>query len=325
MGNLESSKRIVPSVVISPQSTLSNNKILGRSVECFDYLKSLPYNFASSDLEVLLQIFSAIDIDSKNVISVKSILLYFSIECTPCNFKTFSHLNPNLKSSQYINFTEFVVILWSFLSLSIENMKMFILSAFDVDECHYDNPITLRQIINMIHFVQDDLDFECKLENISQYQNTLTTRRNAYTFIHTDNVSPKTKSDDLIVLDEMLVTPIQTLQIQMSSKIFTTEYWNNKMVLRNQLPSTLYNSRQTINYLRQSVTRILSKILDNNLAIEMNGNKSPIEKDTSIIITYGCTTTLDDFSEHELRSGLAHDIRIENVDEGMNVIMVELR
>jgi hypothetical protein len=242
-------------------STIADDNIFGRSVESVEYLKSSQYNFSHSDLKSLLEIFKRIDSDSKHVISVKSILRYFNIECTPCNHRILSHLKADLKPIQYLSFIEFVITIWNFLTLPMDEIKIFILAAFNIKSTNEDDPKGLLLFVNLIHFV-DSIDFEYRLEQINQMNDLLENNISLSSLPLIENPSYNRKmirdTDSVIVLDGMLVTPILSLQIRMSKLILGKKYWIGKMEHRCSLPRE-YNSRETIIYLRQSIVEIISQ------------------------------------------------------------------
>jgi hypothetical protein len=347
MGNYVSCRKIVPSF-IAPSAiaiAIADDEIFGRSSQCYGLLKSSPYNFTSSDLKTFLRVFEAIDVDSNSIISITSVLRFFSIQCTPCNYKIFSHLKSDSQPLQYVSFVEFVVTIWNFLSLPMESIKMFIMSVFDIDESHCENPTALQQVINLIHFSDDEFDFEDRLEHTCDFENELSnSRRDVYPFNSKGNSALVSQCDDLAVLDGMLVTPIWSLQIRMCDVLFGKRYWSDKVIQRSQWPcSKAYNLRDTTSYLRKSVIQVLSQekyltrlrakesdIHGRNFmarAIISRSRKTSFDKKIAVITSAGIMS-VSRSSKRDVVVRLASDIRIDNRDEDDDddsMKMVDLR
>jgi hypothetical protein len=166
---------------------------------------------------------------------------------------------------------------------------------------------------------------------------------------------------NITLLDTMLVTPIFTLQMRVCSQIFGMNYLNDKVVLRSQLSSTIYNSPNTIKYLRQSVRQLLEPqddfdLVQDDLLVErvsrrgtevvtnnnnnnnnVNNSNSDISQDKYYLdnsIGFHITTyagmsrsrsrSVDETNYQGFNRIFAQDVRISNVDEGINIIVTEL-
>jgi hypothetical protein len=155
-----------------------------------------------------------------------------------------------IKSSQHVNYFEFVITLWNFLTTSYQDMLKFIFKIFSIDMSLSNDVKVLQLIINIIHFNDNDLHLRLQYMTIfdTLMHNIDSNEVNIYNSVK-KNVKDGNKLDQLVA---MLVTPLWTLQNRLRCTILGESHWVRLSQIRESLPEE-YNSDDCINYLKKSI------------------------------------------------------------------------
>jgi Ca2+-binding EF-hand superfamily protein len=229
-----------------------DNKIPGRTNACIDFLTT-KLQYSNHDLKMIYSVFRKLDINSTNTISIDSLLQYFCLECTPCNYRIFSFLKRDMRSQDNLTFIEFAVAIWNVLTLQADEIKTFLFSIFDIDTEFYNDANALLVIINLLHFCDDDLSK--RLEYLSHLYELIESGEKIED-ICIRLISCNDNANSLNMLRGLLVSSVWTLQVRLRNKLLGQDRWDRFCDIRQCLPEC-YNSCDFVDFMRESVNHVL--------------------------------------------------------------------
>jgi hypothetical protein len=190
--------------------------VVGRNTESLTFLQELC--FGPSDLNCLFTAFRDIDADGSNTIRCDELFGYFRIDETPCNLKIFSFLNN--EKELYLNFLEFCVVLWNFLTVDRNDYAHFVYVLYDSDS---SGRIDSHEIIGMIETIHKNARSNPQTSQI--ISSLIAESRKEYSleqFIKWFKVHMS------------LLNPLVTLQTRLRKSLISEEFWMNLENIRKE-------------------------------------------------------------------------------------------
>ena len=169
-----------------------------------------------SDLNLLFNAFCDIDADDSGVIRSDELFAYLCIESTQFNKKLFAFFDE--KQTGYLNFLEFVVVIWNFLTFDSSEFGRFAFFLFD------DNNTGTLEVS----------EIESMMETI--HHKTLKSSPEVRALVQNINKS-KFKADEFMTWTknhQSLLAPIIALQYNLRRQIIGEFYWQEIATMRKQ-------------------------------------------------------------------------------------------
>lgn len=142
----------------------------GQNEESILFLKETLL-FSNSQLRVLHGMFRKSKCATNDMLSLKNCLQNMKLAMTPFNYRALGNMQPNHASD--LNFLEFVVGLWNFMTLTDADMKAFVFLIFNLNSTIM-TPELLQIVVETIHFVENIED--TNIANISMELSTKITQ-----------------------------------------------------------------------------------------------------------------------------------------------------
>lgn len=235
----------------------------GQNEQSISFLKD-SLHFSDSQLKFLLHTFNKSKCATNSLLKLENFLHYMKLTATPFNFRALGNMQST--HTPDLNFLEFVVGLWNFMTLKDADMKKFVFLIFNLNSSIM-TPEMLQTVIETIYFVEDLED-----TNIANISTKLSTKLNYLSSLDSGNsthlaaASPQTHpakkhvllqsfssvcTDDLSALDGMVISPVMNLQNYLQKSIFGEQIWRE--IMETRLTSTRYQDIDSMMDLQQVV------------------------------------------------------------------------
>lgn len=216
--------------------------VIGQNQAALDFLLQLEYQKA--DIDCLFRAFADIDADNSHVIRIDEFFAYFSIESTPCNRGIFSWIAKESNHEvQCLNFFQFAVVMWNFLTIDKEDLPKFVFFIFDVKD---SGQLQSSEIIELVKTIYHTHHSQSKV--IRQLLRKLELENKSYSV---DAFTAWTKSH------HSLLNPLFSMQKKLRQKIIGYSYWNSLKERRRKHPE--FGSIRSLHYIMSRHRDIIHK------------------------------------------------------------------
>eukprot|EP00602_Paraphysomonas_sp_CaronLab_P003615 CAMPEP_0185030798 /NCGR_PEP_ID=MMETSP1103-20130426/17872_1 /TAXON_ID=36769 /ORGANISM="Paraphysomonas bandaiensis, Strain Caron Lab Isolate" /LENGTH=413 /DNA_ID=CAMNT_0027566057 /DNA_START=158 /DNA_END=1399 /DNA_ORIENTATION=+ len=181
--------------------------ILGRNQEALELMHSL--FLTKCDLDTLFTAFTDIDADGRNAIRYDEFLAYFRIESTKFNDAVFNFCDDS--QCGHLNFLEFVVAMWNFLTIDHSQIGSFAFLLFDTDET---GQLDSEEVLNMIYVIHNNTHIKSKA--VGHVIDKLKSSKESFSLENFDHWSRTHMS---------LLEPVLLLQKKLRQNIISERYW----------------------------------------------------------------------------------------------------
>lgn len=187
-----------------------NFRIEGQGEEILELSRQL--NLTENELNIYWTAFNKIDKNTTGQISIDDFHLYYKLEQTPFSKKIFSLMDSD--SSGQISFHEFILSIWSYLSLDIDSLAKFSFKLYDYDNSNY---MEYNEVIAMINCVYGSSSIDSNerlIKILEKLENTELNRITLDQFVLYSKQYP------------LLLYPAFMMQSVLRRGIFGEAYWD---------------------------------------------------------------------------------------------------
>lgn len=124
-----------------------NDEVNGQGPEIqltFDVLK-----ITGDDIHRYWTAFNDLNFDGTGLVTLERFHTFYQLECTPFTEKVFSVMD--IDHSGKINFNEYVISTWNYLSCDMDVLTAFAFSLFDIDDSKTLEPDEIQQMVSMVY------------------------------------------------------------------------------------------------------------------------------------------------------------------------------
>mmetsp|Transcript_25153 Transcript_25153/g.37068 ORF Transcript_25153/g.37068 Transcript_25153/m.37068 type:complete len:426 (-) Transcript_25153:402-1679(-) len=219
----------------------TDDLIFGRSQESASLLYTL--GMTKDTMDTLFTAFSDMDSNSTNTIRMDEFLNYFKIEMTSFNMFLFGLFG--VQKGGYLNFLEYVIAIWNFLTVQKSLISTLVFYLYDRRKCGYIEAQEVIELMNAIHTKKS-----LRQRVLIHLQSNLQTS--------TDTYSQK-KFIALAKSHPTMIIPVNELQGQLRRRIIGEHFWMALTATRAN--HSMYSEISSIAVLQKTVEEIRIKHL----------------------------------------------------------------